>query len=61
MQGKVNQMSIKTYSELITLPTYEERFNYLFTTGIKEYMDMYSPRVTESYESELETVSDWTR
>lgn len=39
----------------------EERFNYLFTTGIKEYMDMYSPRVTESYESELETVSDWTR
>lgn len=34
MQGKVNQMSIKTYSELITLPTYEERFNYLKLEGV---------------------------
>ena len=33
MQGKVNQMSIKTYSELITLPTFEERFNYLKLGG----------------------------
>ena len=33
MQGKVNQMSIKTYSELIALPTYEERFNYLKLEG----------------------------
>lgn len=34
MQGKVNQMSIKIYSELITLPTYEERFNYLKLEGV---------------------------
>lgn len=34
MQGKVNQMSIKTYSELIALPTYEERFNYLKLEGV---------------------------
>lgn len=34
MQGKVNQMSIKTYSELIVLPTYEERFNYLKLEGV---------------------------
>lgn len=27
-------MSIKTYSELITLPTFEERFNYLKLGGI---------------------------
>lgn len=27
-------MSIKTYSELITLPTFEERFNYLKLEGI---------------------------
>lgn len=27
-------MSIKTYSELITLPTYEERFNYLKLEGV---------------------------
>lgn len=33
MQGKVNQMSIKCYSELITLPTFEERFNYLKLNG----------------------------
>lgn len=39
----------------------EERFNYLFTTGIKEYIDMYAPRVTQPYESELEAISDWTR
>ena len=29
MEGKVIQMSIRTYSELITLPTFEERFRYL--------------------------------
>ena len=47
MQGKVNQMSIKTYSELITLPTFEERFNYLklggtvgeSTFGFDRYLD----------------------
>ena len=33
MQGKANQMSIKCYSELITLPTFEERFNYLKLNG----------------------------
>ena len=27
-------MSIKTYSELIALPTYEERFNYLKLEGV---------------------------
>lgn len=27
------QMSIKTYSELITLPTFEERYRYLRLTG----------------------------
>lgn len=27
-------MSIKTYSELITLPTYKERFNYLKLSGV---------------------------
>lgn len=27
--GKVIQMSIRTYSELITLPTFEERYRYL--------------------------------
>lgn len=30
----VNQMSIKTYSELITLPTYLERFEYVKLEGI---------------------------
>ena len=33
MQGKVIQMNIKTYSELITLPTFEERFEYLKIGG----------------------------
>lgn len=33
MQGKVIQMNIKTYSELITLPTFEERFKYLKIGG----------------------------
>lgn len=35
MQGTVIQMStmIKTYSELITLPTFEERFEYLKLEG----------------------------
>lgn len=35
IKDKVNQMSmtIRTYSELITLPTYEERFNYLKLSG----------------------------
>ena len=36
--GKVNQMNqkitIKTYSELITLPTFEERFAYLQLNGV---------------------------
>ena len=34
MPGMVNQMSIKTYSELITLPTFIERFRYLQLDGI---------------------------
>ena len=33
MEGKVIQMSIRTYSELITLPTFEERFRYLQLGG----------------------------
>ena len=33
MGGKVIQMSIRTYSELITLPTFEERFRYLQLGG----------------------------
>lgn len=33
MQGKVMLMIIKTYSELIRLPTFEERFNYLKLGG----------------------------
>ena len=33
MEGKVIQMSIRTYSELITLPTFEERFKYLQLGG----------------------------
>lgn len=32
--GMVIQMSIKTYSELITLPTFEERFEYLRLDGV---------------------------
>ena len=32
-QGKVNPMSIRTYSELITLPTFEERYAYLRLNG----------------------------
>lgn len=35
--GKVNQMNqkiIKTYSELVTLPTFEERFAYLQLNGV---------------------------
>lgn len=31
--GKVNQMKIRTYSELITLQTFEERFEYLKLGG----------------------------
>ena len=30
---KVNQMSIRTYSELILLPTFEERYQYLRLNG----------------------------
>ena len=30
---KVNQMSIRTYSELITIPTFEERYRYLRLSG----------------------------
>ena len=33
MEGKVIWMSIRTYSELITLPTFEERFRYLQLGG----------------------------
>lgn len=33
MADKVIQMSIRTYSELITLPTFEERFQYLKLNG----------------------------
>ena len=33
MEGKVIQMSIRTYSEMITLPTFEERFRYLQLGG----------------------------
>lgn len=33
MQDKVIQMSIKSYSEMITLPTFEERFEYLRLDG----------------------------
>lgn len=33
MEDKVIQMSIRTYSELITLPTFEERFRYLQLGG----------------------------
>lgn len=31
--GMVKKMSIKTYSELITLPTFEERYQYLRLNG----------------------------
>lgn len=31
--GILNQMIIKTYSELITIPTFEERFEYLKLNG----------------------------
>ena len=31
--GKVNRKMIRTYSELITLPTFEERFDYLRLGG----------------------------
>lgn len=34
MPGKVIRMSIKTYSELITIPTFEERFKYLKLNGV---------------------------
>lgn len=33
MEGRVIPMSIKTYSELILLPTFEERFHYLRLGG----------------------------
>lgn len=32
--GKVNLMNIRTYSELITFPTFEERFQYLQLDGM---------------------------
>ena len=32
--GRVNLMNIKTYSELITFPTFEERFKYLRLDGV---------------------------
>lgn len=37
MPGMVNQMNIKTYSELITLPTFIDRFRYLQLDGIVGY------------------------
>ena len=33
MLDKVKQMSIRTYSELITLPTFKERYEYLKLNG----------------------------
>ena len=33
MLGRVNQMNIKTYSELITIPTFEGRYEYLRLGG----------------------------
>ena len=33
MQDKVKPMSIRTYSELITLPTFRERYEYLKLNG----------------------------
>lgn len=33
MQGEVNRMIIRTYSTLITLPTFEERYQYLRLGG----------------------------
>lgn len=33
MRGTVSQMRIRTYSELITLPTFEERYRYLRLGG----------------------------
>lgn len=33
MQEKVTTMSIRTYSELISIPTFEERYNYLNLLG----------------------------
>ena len=33
MRGRVTTMSIKTYSEVIALPTFEDRFNYLQLKG----------------------------
>lgn len=33
-QVKVNQMIIRTYSELITLPTFKERYQYLKLNGV---------------------------
>jgi hypothetical protein len=34
MVGMVNKMIIKTYSELITIPTFEKRFKYLQLKGV---------------------------
>lgn len=34
MQGKVIQMSIKSYTELVQLPTFEERYRYLKLNGV---------------------------
>lgn len=34
MRGMVNRMSIRTYSELTTLPTFIERFEYLKLGGL---------------------------
>ena len=33
MRDTVNQMNIRTYSELITIPTFTERFEYLKLSG----------------------------
>lgn len=49
MAAKVIQMSIRTYSELITLPTFEERYRYLKldgkvgeeTFGFDRYLNQY--------------------
>lgn len=39
----------------------EARVNHLFTIGIKEYVDLYDPRVVGAYETELDEVANWTR
>ena len=39
----------------------ETRINQLFNTGIKNYVEMYSPRIVGAYETELSAVESWTR